>query len=133
MNQIIPTEQKEAELFVEMLQKLKIEHWHIIQENIVSHPAYWNKLKKQGWNKGLSDYLVFIPVEKSKYEKSLLLWVELKRQKRRLKNGKLGSSPSKVYPEQIEFLEKMNTVGSVQGEIHYGADSAIEFVKRFLK
>lgn len=133
-----PSEYDEAVRFSESLKCLKIPHWHLIQENVINHPGYFMKMKRQGWNKGVSDYIIFIPKEKSFVNRSLILFMELKKQKVQLgrssKRGKKGDFVSQNEPSlyQLQFIDMMRETSDVEGAVCHGADAALEWVSRFL-
>jgi phosphoribosylpyrophosphate synthetase len=136
------TEYDEAVTLSQTLDLIGIEHWHLVQENPGSKEngkIKWGRiarLKKQGWKKGVPDYLVFLPAERCKYKKAVILWIELKKPRNRKKSGEFyafGSDGITIYPEQEEFISKMNKVGNVEGRICFGADDAIAFVRSFIK
>ena len=127
-----PLEHVEACILHNWLDVKKIDHWHLIQENVVKNPAYWQKLKDEGWRKGASDYIIFLPPERTKTKKGVCILLELKRRRKQQKNGKLGASPSKVLPEQVAFLKKLCSVEGIHGGIGYGADECIKFIETFL-
>lgn len=136
------TEYNEAVAFSAALDLMRIDHWHLVQENPGSREngkIKWgriSRLKKQGWKKGVPDYLVFLPAERCKYKKAVLLWVELKKPRNRKKSGEfyaLSSDGITIYPEQEEFLSKVMEVSNVDGRICFGADEAISHIKNFLK
>lgn len=58
-----------------------------------------------------------------------LLFVELKRQKKVLKNWKLGASPSVVSEEQIKWQKELSSIKNVCSLICYWADEAIQKIK----
>ena len=45
-----------------------------------------------------------------------------------LKNGKLGASPSKISPEQKEWIEFLQKIDNAEARIAYGFDEAKEIV-----
>ena len=73
------------------------------------------KAKSMGKAKGASDLVVMLP--------DCIIFIELKRTKKSL---------SKVYKEQLVFLEKVNSFGYARGCIAYGAEEAIRIVESFL-
>ena len=129
----IPIEHDEAVKLVEWCQWRKVDLWHLPQETYTKSWAAKAKNKKEGVRKGVSDYLVFIPAEKCVADDNILLFIELKRQKPILKNGKEGKPKSKPTKEQIDFLNKVRTVIGVGGGVAYGADEAIDYISKFLK
>ena len=58
-----------------------------------------------------------------------LLFIELKRQKRILKNWNLWKSPSVVSEEQKKWIKELNQIKNVQAEVCYWADEAIKFIE----
>lgn len=129
---IIPSEFEEAVRLVQTMEYMGIDIWHLKNENTVKSIGFIRKQKMQGWRAGVSDYLVFIPKEKSRLNEGKVLFIELKRAKRKLKNGNIGKSPSKIYDAQVEFIRKMDSVSIIGAKICYGADQAIEFVEQYI-
>lgn len=129
---MIPSEHEEAVALVDWMRYQKLDFWHPPMETYTTSWKQKTRNKQEGVVKGLSDYLIYIPPKRCKTKKAILLWIELKRRRRTLKNGELGKSPSTVQPEQMAFIEKMNTVGNVQGEVCYGSTESVQFIKKFL-
>jgi len=50
--------------------------------------------------------------------------IELKRQRVRLRNGKLGASPSKVSPEQLEWIKELDDIDNVSASLCFGWEEA---------
>lgn len=48
-----------------------------------------------------------------------------------LKNEKLGASPSKIQPEQKEWIEFLQKIDNAEARIAYGFDEAKEIVRYF--
>lgn len=89
-----------------------------------TYTTSWNAKRKNKleWvTKGFPDTVIIL-------KKGSLLFIELKRQRRKLKSGKLWESPSKVSPEQLEWEKELNNIDNVQCEICYGATAAIETI-----
>jgi len=131
-----PTEHQEAVAFSQWMDLMNIHHWHVQQEGGQKiHIGVLMKQKAEGKKRGLPDYIIYLSPEQSKVKKGCVIAVELKKPRTRKKNGEfraLSSDGITVYPEQEDFIEKINSVSGCQGEICYGATEAIEFVKRFL-
>jgi len=123
---MIPTEQQEGERLATRLRIKNYKSTHIANE-IGIRGKIWmlvNKKKKKQWlSRGFPDYCIILKSKK-------LLFIELKRQRRVLKNWKLGASPSVTSQEQTEWIECLNEVWGVQAEICYGADESIELIER---
>ena len=135
-----PLEKYECEQFVGWCRYQRgVDIWHLPNENVVKDPRYWKAMEKQGWRKGLPDYLVFIHQGNSRYDRTVLLAIEMKRKKFRLKRastrGKAGDIVSTNDPsaEQLACLALFRDVGDVDGSVCYGADDAIKFVQQHLK
>ena len=110
----------------------KIDLWKIPME---TYTTSWNQKRKNkdsGVRPGISDSLVFLPADRTKEKKAVLIFVEMKRRRKTKKNGELGASPSTVAPEQLEFLKSVCTVDGVHGGIAYGSTEAIDFIETFL-
>lgn len=56
--------------------------------------------------------------------------MELKRQRKILKSGKMGASPSSVEPEQEEWIEFLNTLPYCEACICFGCKEAYEVIRR---
>lgn len=132
-------EHDEAVDFVEWLAWERLEYWHPNQE--MWTPS-WNQKRKQkaeGSRKGLCDYLVIIPAERSMNGRQLTLWIELKQQKKQLKRksnrGDVGDfvPVNDATPEQLEFLALINKSQDTAGEVCYGWVEARDFVTSFYK
>ena len=83
------------------------------------------KAKIQGKKKGVSDLTIFT--------KNKILFLELKRQRPILKNGKLGTPKNKPSKEQTNFIDTVNQFNYVIADVAYGCDEAIEKIKECLK
>jgi len=128
-------EDREQLTLVNYIRLNNLAHWHPIQENVIKQPGYWSKMKMMGWNKGLSDMIVYIPSERCKSKSGALVFIELKKRRTLKKSGefkKISSDGISVSEEQIEFIESVNTVTGCQGAICYGSDEAISFIEQFL-
>lgn len=133
------TEYNECVSFVSWLKWQKVKYSHIVNENTIHNPAYIGKLKRMGWNSGIPDYIITIPQEVSKYDRTLLLFVEMKQCKKQLKRkslrGEKGDyvSVNDLSDNQIEWINTLKQVADVEATCCYGSDEAIEFVSNYLK
>ena len=82
-------------------------------------------LKREGVTAGVSDYIVLLP--------NKILFIEMKKARKRLLNGKLSESKPNVSDEQKEFLIKVNEFGYAEGIVAQGASVAIEFIEKHLR
>lgn len=120
----------EQQKLVQWLRIKKIFHYATTNENNTykQDPKYAmiaeRKAKLQGKLKGVSDVTVLLP--------NKILFIELKKQPKKLKNGNLSYSNSKVSDEQIAFLEKINSFSYAIGKVCYGFEEAREFVQEYL-
>jgi len=126
------TEYEEACNLADTLRAMNIDFYHMPQETFTKSWGVKMKNKRQGVRKGVSDYMVYLPATRSKTKKAIILWVELKKARRLKKNGKLGGVMGYPTTEQLEFIEKMNTVNNIQGTVANGAEEALDYVKSFL-
>ncbi len=123
------TEEQEQQRLVAYLKAKKIFHFAPMNENKQSF-ANRNtalrleaKAKKMGKLKGVSDVIIML--------NSKIVFIELKRAKKLLKNGKLSTSHTKVSKEQESFIKTINERFNkyAVGVVCYGAKEAIEFVE----
>lgn len=82
------------------------------------------KAKSMGKLKGVSDLVVFMP--------NFILFIELKRRPKKLKNGNYSISHTKVSKEQEAFIKKANGYHYAKAIVAYGADDAIRYIERCL-
>jgi len=82
-------------------------------------------LKKEGVTVGVSDYCVILPHS--------VLFIEMKRRKKKLKSGKFSNAHSKPSDEQLEFIEKANRSSAVVATVAYGFDEAKAFIEENMK
>ena len=121
------TEAQEQETLVQWLRLKKIFHWANVNENN-SHMQNRKyamiaemKSRKAGKLKGVSDITVMLP--------NKILYIELKRRRKVLKrSGKLSTSHTKTSPEQIAFLDKVNTYPYAVGKVCHGWEEARDFI-----
>ncbi len=129
----VPLEHDEAVVLSQWLSFNKLSHWHIPNETFTTSWNQKRRNKEAGVTKGIPDYFIIIPKEKSKYERNIHIWIELKRQKPVLKSGKIGKSPSTISPEQLDTIEKLNLHHDTKAKICYGAEESINYIKQYLE
>ena len=124
------TEYEEQCNLVEWLRLKKIFHFAPTNENN-SHKQNRKfamiaemKAKKSGKVKGTSDIFIMLP--------NKLLVIEMKRSKRKLRNGNLSVSHTNTSKEQLLFIERANTYDYVNATVCYGYMEAIEFIEKEL-
>ena len=78
------------------------------------------KAKANGKLKGVSDLCIFTT--------NTIVFLELKRQRPILKNGKLGTPKNKPSEEQHEFIAKVNGYHYAYGCVAYGCDESIKIL-----
>ena len=120
MKQNIPLEEHEGMYFADWLRLKKINFFHVTNENVFK-PAQRKKLKRQGLHAGVQHYVVFLP--------SVILFIELKRRKKKLLSGKMSVSHTKTTEEQYKWRDIVNGYGYAKAEICYGWNEAVEFVE----
>ena len=77
-----------------------------------------------GFIKGVSDLVIFLP--------NKILFIEMKRQGVKLKSGKISHTNSKISPEQLAFLDKVNKYPYSKGYVAYGFDEAVDIIEKEL-
>ena len=90
-----------------------------------TYTTSWNQKRKNKleWvTKGFPDTTIIL-------KRWSLLFIELKRIKRTLKNWKLWESPSKVSIEQINWQKELSNLENIESLICYWADEAIQKIK----
>lgn len=128
-----PTEYDEQVAFVEYLalmkKKNKIVTFFATNNENNSHKQNRKyamiaevKARKSGKQKGVSDICVVL--------KNKVVFIELKRQPRVLKNGTFSKTRAKPTPEQIEFLDGINESDACVGSVCWGAKEAIKFLEK---
>ena len=118
---MIPTENQEAETLSQWLKAYKYKFTHIANESwLPPKVAMLSALrKKRMWlSPWFPDYCIIL-------KRWALLFIELKRQKRVLKNWKLWVSPSKISDEQKDWLEELSAIPNVEACIAYWSKEAI--------
>ncbi|MBL0721052.1 MAG: VRR-NUC domain-containing protein [Sulfurovum sp.] len=81
-------------------------------------------LRKEGVVAGVSDYIIMLP--------KVILFIELKRQKKLLKNGTYSISHTKLSQEQMKFLESVDKFDYAVSTVAYGFDEAKTFIEKYL-
>lgn len=122
----IPTEDQEWERLAHWLRVRRYKFTHIANEiGIRWHVGMLiNKRKVKQWlNKGFPDYCIIVWWH--------LVFIELKRQKKILKNGKEWASLSIISEEQKDWIKALMEIDNVHAEIAYWADHAINIIKQF--
>lgn len=82
-------------------------------------------MKKEGVRAGVSDMCIITHKK--------VLFVEMKRQGKILKSGKISYAGIKVSDEQEEFLNKVRCNFNVVGKVCYGFKEAKKFIEEYLK
>jgi len=80
-----------------------------------------NRIAASGLNPGLPDLFIILA-------SGLNVWIEMKRPRRVLKNGSLGSSPSTIKPEQIDWIKTLNQSPNTEAHMCFGAKEAIDYL-----
>ena len=79
--------------------------------------------KKRMWvSRWVPDYMIIL-------KRWALLFIELKRPRNILKNGKEWASPSTISDEQKEWVEELSIIDNVDAMICYGAKEAIKLIE----
>lgn len=120
------TEDRESEAFAKWLQIKNYRFTHVANEIWIGWFVWmkiWARNKKIGVSKWFPDYIIFL-------KRGGILFLEMKLPRKILKNGKLGASPSKISPEQKEWIEFLQKIDNAEARIAYGFDEAKEMVER---
>lgn len=122
---LLPKEDQEARSLAKALNAMGYRFTHIANEiDIPWRSAIIARSKgKAMWvSKGFPDYMI---ISKS----GSLVFIELKRQRRILKSGKLWASPSSIQPEQIERIETLSKIKNTYATICYWYKDALAFLQ----
>jgi len=131
MKKLEELEQKKAVDYLEILKRQGkiISFFAPMNENIMSGSnrqkaiIIENKSKAMGKRKGVSDLVIIL--------KDKVLFVELKRAGKRLKNGKISYTGIKVSENQKRFLDEVNKSNVCEGFVAFGFDdfkNRIDFI-----
>jgi len=121
----IPTEDQESECLANWLRANNYTFTHIANESwLPAHIARKAAIRKKrmGLSPWVPDFMIIL-------KRWALLFIELKRCKRVLKNWTKGASPSVISDEQIKWADALNEVSNVQVEFSYGYKEAISIIK----
>jgi len=126
MNEFIPTEDQECEVFASWLKLNNIPHAHIANESRSSSRNAMirgAKLKRMGQSRGVWDYEIWLPIKNlvdGEIDDYQLLKIEMKRKK--------GGT---VSPEQKAW-GKIYEIAGIPCKVCKGAEEAIAFVKEYM-
>ena len=129
----LPLEEQEQKIVVKYLKIKKILHYATINENKQSFSdrvlatRIENKSKAMGKSNGVPDLCI---CKANKYYHGL--YIEMKRRVKTLKNGKKSISRPETRPEQLKWLDKLNSNG-YYAVVCYGADEAIKVIDEYME
>lgn len=130
-------EQKEKELeayeqmlLVEYLEDKGLKFTAIPNSTFTKSYMQQMKNKATGLRPGLCDILVLVPTAT---QGICTIWIELKRKRKILNNGKLGASPSTTSEQQIEWIQELNKCESTEARICFGAEESIAYIEELEK
>lgn len=124
---MLPTEAQEQQALVKWLTLKKIFHFAPINENQHSSLnkkfAIQNEAKAKSMGKltGTSDLIIMLPTK--------ILFIELKRQRKRLKDGSYSKTLPKTSDAQKAFLEKTSTYPYARSVVAYGWKEAMNYIE----
>jgi hypothetical protein len=121
---ITPTEEMEQVALVNWL-KLNNYLFHANPNGGKRNAKEAFNLKRGGVVAGVSDLTIFL--------KHKILYLELKRQKVKLKSGKMSASNSKTSSEQLDFICTVKKYDYALSTIAFGYADAIEQIKELDK
>lgn len=90
-----------------------------------TYTTSWNqkrKNKEEGVTKWFPDTVVVL-------QRGSLLFVELKRKRPTLKNGKPWAPLNKPTPEQLHWIETLESIENVGAVVAYGSQEAIDVIE----
>jgi len=122
-----PLETEEQQKLIQWLRIKKLMYWAtpngaVLKGSKLQRVKQMSKLKKEGLVNGVSDVIVMLP--------NKILFIEMKRQKKKLTTGKMSSTSISVSDEQKSFLKKVNGFDYAHGIIAYGFNEAMEFIEK---
>lgn len=89
-----------------------------------TYTTSWKQKKfntNMGLRKGFPDLIIVIPKKKCKFGRTVMLCIEMKRQK-----------GSYTYPEQKEWIRILNQITDVESRVCKGYKQATQYIRRFL-
>lgn len=119
---MIPKEEVEGEMLAHWLRANNYKFTHIANESgLPPKVAMLSAMKKKRmWlSPWFPDFCIVL-------NRKSLLFIELKRQKSIWNNWKILKSPSVISPEQIMWIEVLNTIWNIEAHICYGFEEAKE-------
>lgn len=131
-------ESDEQILLSDTLDLMKIPHYSLRNEESIKSMGYLMKRKRMGWRSGLPDLMVIIPSERSYVGRTLLLFIEMKKARRKLlrasERGQKGDMVTQNSPtvEQLQFIDQVNEVSDVQGYIAHSCSEALAIIDRLI-
>lgn len=118
---IIPKEIYEQEALANWLD-INNYKFSAIRNESDTHSFYKWKIRVRSWcRKWVPDFIILL-------KRNSILFIELKRQKKTLKNWKLWASPSVVSEEQKEWQKRLNAIDNVEAYISYWYEEAINII-----
>ena len=110
-NKNIPLEEEEQKALVQWLRFKNIKHTSVPNSTYTKSWSQKAKNKAMGLCPGLPDLVVCLP--------DVLLFVEMKRK---------GNKPT---PEQVDWIDRLNTYGSVKAVVCYSFEEAAENITKY--
>lgn len=129
--QRLPLESDEQKAFIKWLRLKRIKHLAIPNENQGSFlnpkTTMIQERKAQAMGKlpNAPDLLIFLP--------KILIALEMKRQRKKLKRGGFSNAHSKPSAGQLIVLEWMGALPYAESIVCYGCSDAIRFIEKKLK
>jgi len=124
------TEDNASETLATWCRYKKIRIAHLANER----KTFWitgAKLKRMGVSRGVPDYMIIINKKQAKNNKAKLVFIELKRSKRMLKDGSKSKADLST-PEQKEWLKELNMTPNVNTYLCYGSGEAIDILEELI-
>ena len=124
----IPLEDIEAESLATWLRFKHYKFTHIWNESgqrgTINIIKMMEKKKRMWVSTGFPDFCIVL-------KRWSLLFIELKRQRKKLKNWELWASPSKVSDDQKEWVEILSNIENIMACISYWWEDAVQQINHF--
>lgn len=105
---------------------------HINNEMYTKSWSQKRKAKEEGVSGGVPDYIIFVDKKKSSVNRPVLIFIEMKKQKKVLKNGKI-SLENMLSEKQKIWIEALDSVADVEALVCYGFEEAKTYLLIILK